>query len=326
MMRILIGLMAATLVALSVTNGEPGSTVQASNPGTVPAPLLSCPDFSADGQVDLLNDVFAIAFLFDSTAGDGDYHVLYDAGLADGHIDLVNDIFEVALRFGEFCPAVDVEVAKATLWGIETLPATENPAALAAIGYYRGSTDVPGQGGHYVRLQNWDGVFDPEAPEGLVYNDGKLVAQLYVVAGDIVGWGTPPPSPSSPSVHNVNIDSFCTPQPPNTTHCSWSADEGWHDHHNLCTVHIGTPGAIAIPGFSSSSCAGFSGGEPLCTVPVTVTPCYRWDDLVGWMGHLWNHQLNPNWVDEDGDTVPDNGRFADCFPDFEGWKASNCPA
>jgi hypothetical protein len=326
MTKVLVSLVAATLVALSFGTERHGNGVEASQPGFAPAPLLSCPDFGGDGTVDLYNDIFAVAFLFGATNGDANYHPLYDFALADGTIDLYNDIFAVALEFGAQCPPVDTEVARATVWGIENLPATENAAALAAIGYYRGSTDVPGQGVHYTKLENWDGVFDPMAPEGLVYNNGKLVAQLYVVSGDVVGWGSPPPNPSGPSMHNVNIDSFCSPQPPNTDRCSWATNEGWHDHHNLCTVHIGTPGSIALPGLSSSGCFSFSGGEPLCTVPVTTTPCYRWDDLVGWMGHLWNHQLNPNWIDEDGDTVPDNGRFADCSPDLEGWKASTCPS
>lgn len=326
MTRVLVGLAAALLVALSFGAERNGNGAEASHPGVTPAPLLSCPDVDGSGDVTLFEDVFPIASLFGKGPGDPGYHVMYDVVAPVNAPINIDDIMSAALRFGEACPAVDTEVARATLWGLFNLPLTEDPAALAAISYYRGSTDVPGQGVHYTKLQNWDGVFDPMAPEGLVYNNGKLVAQLYVVSGDVVGWGSPPPNPSGPSIHDVDIDAFCAPQPPNTDRCSWSTNEGWHDHHNLCTVHIGSPGAFAIPGFSSSSCFNFSGGEPLCTVPVTVTPCYRWDDLVGWMGHLWNHQLNPNWIDEDGDAVPDNGRFADCSPDLEGWKASNCPS
>jgi hypothetical protein len=41
------------------------------------------------------------------------------------------------------------------------------------------------------------------------------------------------------------------------------------------------------------------------------------------MGHLWNHLPNANQVPDVDGTM--NGRFADCFPDTQGWKAYNCP-
>lgn len=326
MQRLVVALVILTMASLALATPSPRGGVEASNPGAMPSPLLGCPDVSGDGTVDLFEDIFGVASLFGLGPGDPGYHVLYDVGApVNQPIDLFEDIFGVAQHFGEVCPAVDTEVVKATLWGMTVPPQTENVGSLAAIGYIRASGDVPGQGIHYVKIQNWDGFFDPQAPEGLVYNDGKLVAQLYVVDGGVVGWGNPPPNPNGPALHEVNIDAFCTPVSGNTK-CSWSTAEGWHDHHRLCTVHIGTPSTATTAGLSESGCATFSGGEPACTVPITTVPCYRYSALVGWMGHLWNHQLNANWVDEDGDTTPDNGRFADCFPDTQGWKASNCPS
>jgi hypothetical protein len=49
---------------------------------------------------------------------------------------------------------------------------------------------------------------------------------------------------------------------------------------------------------------------------------WKWKAIVGWMGHLWNHKLNPNQVPDSGSM---NGRFADCTPDGQGWKAYTCP-
>lgn len=333
MKRILISVLAAvTLLAFGASSGPGAGDVHASSPGTTVAPLLSCPDVGGDGTVDLFNDIFGVAFKFGTDAdavGPGEpdgYHVLYDVGVADGTIDLLNDIFGVAFSFSEACPLVDVQVAKATLWGINNVPATENEAALEAMGYYQASFDVPGQGVHYVNLENWDGVFDPEAPEGLVYNNGKFVAQLYVTDGTAVGWGTHAatsyPPPAVP--HNVDLEGDadgpqCSPA------CSWAGTyDGWHMHYYLCTTNIGTSAASALPGFSTQgSCLIYGGGDPLCTIPITATPCYRWAQNVGWMGHLWNQQLNPNQIPDEGGN---NGRFADCIPDGSTWKAFNCPA
>jgi len=43
---------------------------------------------------------------------------------------------------------------------------------------------------------------------------------------------------------------------------------------------------------------------------------------VGWMGYLWNWLPNANGLADVNGTT--NGRFADCFPDSEGWKAHDC--
>ena len=331
MKRILIGMLAAvTLLAFGVSWGPRAGDVYATNPVGV-KPLLSCPTVSGAGQVDLFGDIFAVAFLFgadadDTGAGEPDgYHVLYDVGDANGQIDLFSDIFGVAFNFGVTCPLVDVQVAKATLWGINNVPVIENEAAIEAIGYYQGSNDVPGQGVHYIRLENWDGTFDPEAPEGLVYQNGKFAAQLYVTDGNVVGWGTheatsfpPPEVPHRIDLEGAADGPQCSPA------CSWAGtNDGWHMHYYLCTTAIGTSGAIAIPGLTQPSCDSFTGSQPLCTVPVTVQPCYRWGQNVGWMGHLWNHQLNPNQLPDEGGN---NGRFADCIPDGAGYKADTCPA
>jgi hypothetical protein len=260
-----------------------------------------------------------------------------------GTIDLFNDIFGVANEFGATCPAVDLQVAKATLWGIANLPKLDDAAgvtALQGMGYYRGSSDVPGQGIHYTKLQNWDGTFDPQAPEGVVYNNGKLAAQLYVIDGASVGWGTheapayPPNWPPPTTPHDVDLEEPADGAPDGpacSPACSWAGGEGWHLHYFLCTVHIGHVSAAAIPAQlvypgldvrTQSSCASFA-NEPECTVPVTTTPCYRFGQTVGWMGHLWNHELNPNQI---ADVGGNNGRFADCVPDGSGWKAFNCPS
>jgi hypothetical protein len=242
----------------------------------------------------------------------------------------MDDILAVVGRYFETCPVVDTEVALATQWGLANVPMTEDAAALQKIGYYRGSTDVPGQGAHYVNLDNWDGVFDPAAPEGLVYQNGRLAAQLYVTNGDVVGWGAhaaeswpPPPVPHSVDLEADPDGPQCDPK------CSWDGTyDGWHLHYYLCTIGIGTPAAAAIPGVfiniqNQEGCAWLSGGQPECTIPITETPCYRFAQNVGWMGHLWNWLPNANQIPDEGGI---NGRFADCFPDREGWKEFNCPA
>jgi len=295
----------------------------ANTPGTSAVPLLSCADVVGDGNVNIA-DVAQIVGKFGSVQGGAAYHPLYDVGPPSlGGINVL-DIASAVAEFGDLCPAVDTEVARATLPFLTTQFQNEDPAYLATQGYFQGSSDVPGQGVHYVNDAYFnDDIFDPAHPEGLVYDNGKLAAQLYFVDGDAVGWGTnqpppPYPPPSQDGADDTDIDAFCSPQP-----CSWSGNEGWHLHYYLCTVAIGSPQAFAFPGVQTAAQCE-NNHNNACGGQKCAGTTWRWNDQVGWMGHLWNHVLNANLI---GDGVSFNGRFADCYPDPPwGWKAYNCPA
>jgi hypothetical protein len=275
--------------------------------------------------------------------------------------ETVADILAVIQKFGQYCPLVDTQIAKATralsepaysdklcdpalttpmLCGGTLQFLTEDATFLATKGYFRGTIDVPGQGVHYVNLSLWDGVFNPARPEGLVYTDGKLSAELYVVDGGVVGWGAHAAGPCTPcpgAEHGIDLEGAadgpqCSPA------CSWAGGyDGWHVHHYLCTVHIGHTVAFAYPGAlfpsigdtqahcQSQAASGGSGTQ--CPVSMTSAdvPCYTWGKDVGWMGHLWNWLPNANLIPDIG-TSGTNGRFADCYPDTDGWGPFNCPA
>jgi hypothetical protein len=301
-------------------------------------PLLECADVDGNGPVSV-GDVGVIVAKFGKTTGQPGFHFMYEVGAVDGAI-AVGDIGGVVSDFGLNCAVArpDTQIARATMWSIGVAPPdvmsqsdcdtpanpspplTENMAALGAVGYYRASFDVPGQGVHYIKGSNWeDNTFDPCRPEGLVYINagGALAALLYVNNGDAIGWGGfGPPGP----VNQVNVDTFCSPQP-----CSWTSaagatySDGFHIHFNLCTRHIGMVDASAIPSIPEGTCN--AGDDSDCTNPA-VTDCNRWDDMTGWMGHMWAGIPNPNINPHD---VSGNGRFADCLPDGAGWKAFNCP-
>jgi hypothetical protein len=318
------------LVALVLFGAvQQSGSARANSPGSSIVPLIACSNLDGDPQNGVrVGDILeAVNGYFDDSPGPN-YVFLRDT-TADG-LGRVDDILVVVGQYFTTCPLVDTQVAQATQWALANVPMTENEAALEAMDYYQASSDVPGQGVHYVNFENWDGVFDPAAPEGLVYHGGKLAAQLYVTDGTVVSWGThaassypPPPVPHDVSLEVDADGPMCNPA------CSWDGTfDGWHMHYYLCTIHIGQSNAIAIPASfvpsvqTQSGCASLSGGEPECTVPITTTPCYRWAVNVGWMGHLWNWLANPNQVPDQGG---DNGRFADCFPDTDGWKEFNCP-
>jgi hypothetical protein len=225
---------------------------------------------------------------------------------------------------------------------------TENSGFLLGKGYRTTGTDVPGQGVHYANFSLWDGTFNPARPEGLVYKSraalglsgsgpALLVAQLYYAEGDTVGWG---PSRDS-NKHAVNTDALCTPsgEPPGTG-CGWAgSNDGWHWHENLCTIGIGTsnPQLNRMPTQQACTDWGASLGVT-CTYPPTPGFTCNWNAAVGWMGHLWNWLPNANYtnaVDPGSlglcqaaycNTTEPNGRFADCFPDVQGWNAYNCPS
>jgi hypothetical protein len=252
-------------------------------------------------------------------------------------VQRVTDINKVIASFGAGpgpdCPQADVQVAKATQAiyndaDVALLLAC-NEAEYASRGYLRASTNVPGQGIHYFNAAYWDGTFNPLQPEGLVCKatnesdpystPAGLAALLYVVNGDYAGIGWNGWTAGSGPISGVDIDTFCSPSP-----CSWDAAEGWHAHANLCTYHIGTQSAVALPGVGSqASCDGYQSGTP-CPAPGTSPAgcpgTHTWNDQVGWMGHLWNIVPNEN-------VIPDidsqnNGRYADCRPPF---KHNSCP-
>jgi hypothetical protein len=357
----LLGAAAVAAIAFFGGANQPDA-VDASSPGTTVAPILSCPNVngSADNKV-LVGDIVEVvkAYFKDyaiqagEPPGTSDYVPMYDLNApynpatATGGNQRVDDIVAVVNAYFDTCPLVDTQVAQATLWAIDMdgnlgngkqpVPQFENEAAIEAIGYYRTTTDVPGQGVHYVNMENWDGVFDPRAPEGLVYNNGRLAAQLYVADAEVVGLGSHSPGPCGPpcpgAEYGVELETAgdgpqCNPA------CSWDGTETWHLHHYLCTVNVGMASAIAFPGAlapgiadSAASCESYSDSvtnpdAPECTIPVTVQPCWGWQLNSGWMGHLYNWYPNNNLS---ADTGGPNGRFTDCFPDSEGWKATNCP-
>jgi hypothetical protein len=313
----------AALAALAGLSYVPANRTGASNPPAAAVPLLDCADVNGDGSV-TAGDVAKVVSKFGTASGNASYHPLFDVGMPVGTVS-AGDMAAAVLDFGEACPEVDTQIAQATLWVIDDHPGllTLNVSLLNSLGYYNSSLDVPGQGVHYVNPDNSDdGIFDPAAPEGLVYIDGNagspLGAQLYIVQGDIVGWDPSGQSqqPCPPnylwhssmqhcmSADQVHLDAFCIPVPGEEA-CSWAGNEdGWHWHANLCSIHIGTDHAANTFADSAEACEAINNGDG----------AWNWDDAVGWMGHLFNHYANPN------------GRFADCFPDgFWNWKAFNCP-
>jgi hypothetical protein len=349
----MLALGAAVLLTATLLPGAPAG---ANHPNT-PRPILECADVNGDGPVSG-GDIGNVVTKFGQSSADGravpgGYHPLYDLvpQVSPGGSISGGDIGVVVSDFGTSCAGgPDTQIAQAaraimdpmfvsvlcdplykTAQPQDLVPTncggsqqflTENPAFLATRNYVSGSTvDVPGQGVHYVNLSagpnlQWDGVFNPARPEGLVYDGGKLVAQLYNVVGDPasggVGWGPEPPPPDQ-----NEIDAFCTPQYPNTTACSWKGPyDGWHVHANLCMTWLGTQWAQFSIQPSDAACLAFHQSQH------GGAGTYRWEARIGWMGHMWNHWINPNVNPAD---VSGNGRFADCFPDAQHWTAFSCP-
>ena len=352
MQRSVVALLALVAVVLLLGADRRADVADANSPGSTIQPLLTCPNVDGDDRgIILSSDILIPVRQYRTDADDPGYVFMYDID-ADG-LGRSSDILDVVRRYRDTCPLVDVQVAQATLWALDNAPLTEDVAALSAIGYTQAGPDVPGQGVHYANFTNWaDGVFNLQAPEGLVYHGGKLAAQLYVSDGSIAGWvgedptlGGPcndgvdnddadtladaadpdcqiPAVPSGQAPDDVDIDKFCYPAP-----CSWDGGEGWHLHYRLCRLHIGTPNADLTLTADAATCE--SANNSGCSPPPYGCGEWSWSARVGWMGHLWNHLPNANLVPDYPDYFAPsdslNGRFADCFPDTLGWKAYNCP-
>ena len=286
----------ALCTAVAVLVGLPGErAAEATHPA--PQPVLSCSDVNGDGPV-TVGDIGEVVLRFGSAYPDPPYHPLYDVNGGDGMVT-IGDVGMAVFDFGLVCPLVDTQIAQATLAIIDPSHGgdprflNEDPDFLASRGYLRAAQDLPGHGIHYVNPSLLDGIFDPAEPDGVAYNNGRLVSHVYYADGDVVGWGGMPEHSNQ-----VDIDAFCTPAPPNTA-CSFSGSEdGWHDHVELCIWNIGTPEALVFAPISEEECESTGG---------------IWDGRNGWMLHMHPHTINPN------------GRFANCFPDVEHWKGFNCP-
>jgi hypothetical protein len=274
----------------------------------------------------------------------------------------VADILYVVNHYGNTCPLLETQIATATRaiadptfssmlcdptfasalnCGGDPQFLTQSTSFLLSRGYVSTGIDVPGQGVHFVNASLWDGTFNPARPEGLVYKGGVLVAQLYYAEGDTVGWG---PDRDN-NKRAVNTDALpCAPSgEPAGTGCGWSGtNDGWHWHKNLCTLAIGTPQVTIQIASSQSACATLGLGlmPPVtCVFPPAANFNCTWTASVGWMGHLWNWLPNANYTNAVNpgpgglndcqtaycNTTEANGRFADCFPDAQGWNAYNCP-
>jgi hypothetical protein len=344
MKRTVVALLALSVLALIAGAGQHvAGRVSASSPGTTMKRLLSCPDVDGSGRV-LAGDIVKVVSQYGIGVANPLYRFIDDL-TADGNMNS-GDITVAVQWYGRLCPLVDVQAAQATNAILNdpdrALLMACDVSTLAAHGYLRGSSDVPGQGIHYINRSYFDGIFDVSHPEGLVCDNGKLAAELYVIDGDVVGWlsggqtsqpcppatqwhADPPPAITGTcmSEDRVDIDSFCAPVPGYT--CSWDGNgDGWHWHVDLCTVHVGgTSDTYAVPGMSESACHSFGGGS--CVWDPSPNPNCYWDADVGWMGHFWNFQGNKNLVDENHDSTLDNGRFADCTPDGGNYKAFTCP-
>jgi len=371
-------MMLALFVLLALAPGIKTGVVTATAPA--PAPLLSCPnvDGSDDEAHDVtIGDIVPLVERYCASYGSAGYSLLYDnvdvynpqAPAGTGLIE-IGDIVYAVERYFDDCPLVDTQIAKATLaigdpmfedvlcddagtvkylnpvnCGGNAQFLTESASFLAGKGYRRGSTDVGGQGVHYVNWSLWDGVFNPVRPEGLVYDNGVLAAQLYYSDGDLVGWGGSPTN-NRRAVNTNALPCTASSQEPPGTGCGWDGTyDGWHWHDHLCTFGIGTTGAVALPSPSFTSqtiCKNYAAGFPwfvTCTFPNTDPVNFNctWDEDSGWMGHLWNWLPNANYTNAANPsglglcqvalcaTGESNGRFADCYPDTGGYDAYSCP-
>jgi hypothetical protein len=125
-------------------------------------------DGSPDNKV-AVGDILAIVQAYFNDYPAADYYPLYDlvapynpgAPPNTSGKERVDDILAVVNSYFEICPLVDTQVAQASRWAIQNVPVMETgtmPNTLASLGYYRGSSDVPGQGVHYIRVENWEAI------------------------------------------------------------------------------------------------------------------------------------------------------------------------
>jgi hypothetical protein len=221
-LKLIVLAAAASFIAFALWHATTPAPVQGTaNP--LP-PLIACPnlDASSDNKVTVA-DILSVVSHYGKSYGQSGYEYLWDSvtpynstsPAGTGSIT-VADILYVVARYNSTCPLLDTQIATATraiadptFSSILCDPAhanakncggdpqflTENASFLASRSYYQDGMDAPGQGVSYLNMtlgQNNFSTFNPARPEGLLYNDGRLVAQFYVVDGSVPGWKASP--------------------------------------------------------------------------------------------------------------------------------------
>lgn len=257
-------------------------------------PLLNCSDVNADGRVNII-DIGWLVLKFGAVYPSDNYQLLYDVS-GGGAINIF-DIATVILDFGQTCPAVETQVAAATL----AVMKYRDPAVAAADGYIQASQYVQNMGIHMINITNQVDYPDCcdigsqlEHPVGLLY---KETSPGSGVAGELIGLWYIVPVP--PVCEFYGIPGPCQPidtQPVgfgenNTDEDNLDPDgggpqRGWHTHPSLCTWGIGTTSAFTQENVPEQTCLQDLGGV--------------WFSTFGWMNHLYNFIPNPagrfqNW-------------------------------
>jgi len=212
--------------------------------------------FDVDGDTDVdTDDVNLVAGAFNTRQFGAGYSRLRDWN-ADRVINSA-DIMGTAEDFTQACLLVDQQI-RAAAAGVEQFQDINN--AYAA-GYAQVTPYIAGMGRHMIlggvpATLAQDAVFDPGAPESLLYapdstspGGWRLGGVMYII-----------PEP----LHPLPPDGFATNTDP------------WHYHESLCIWNNGNNVAEDV---AESTCLGLPGGT--------------WFEKAGWLLHLWNYHLNP---------------------------------
>jgi len=286
-------------------------------------PLLTCPDTTGDGTVDLPNDILGVVLRFGTSYGETnpdsglEYALIYDVS-GGNVIDLPNDVLGVILRFGDQCPLFDQQIALATQ---ALMPYRDCQNALAD-GYVQTTQFVAAMGIHLQKVENialpvWSGSVENtndqiRNPPGLICTDSNPSPGIDE-PGDLIGtWGASP-DPNVCPFYGIDPQdcSFTEPVGYGTTNTDEdnqdlnATDRAWHSHFNMCLGGTGsTAWVIAdVGGVTEANCLAGAYGP--------CTPTCTWFDFYSWMSHMYafipnNHGRFLMW----SDNVPGEGQTA----------------
>lgn len=215
-----------------------------------------CFDVDGNGAVNSA-DLGLVASVFGRRFGQPGYTRLRDWD-ANGVINSA-DLGGTAADFTSSCPQVDREVRAATA-GMEQF---QNIQAAWNSGFFQGTPYIPGQGLHMIKgpIDSQDLIFDPAAPESLLYKPDSTRPGGYRLAGGM--WVIPYSKTTLPP------DGFTT------------NDDAWHYHDGLCVWGWNGTGYTAVAENTTEQWCMQRPGNPI------------WMAKAGWLVHLWNYIPNP---------------------------------
>lgn len=252
-------------------------------------PLISVPDFNADGIVDA-NDVSTLA----KNVGNKSYYALYDLD-TDGKLT-GSDVDIAANSLGQVSTVTDQEIA--TIYNrFKFLQNVQGNEQLTSLGYFSIPPALNGHGTHWFNSAGIASMLGYKQPsiytaEGINISTDrqKVHANFWAKPATLVFANGATDYPTGENWKDSQVISFSDTPPALTSH----PDENWHKHGGLCmtVLHSTDANGNLVRAGSANQHTTFNECQAIPNDEPQPDGSNMWGNF--WMVHMWLYDLNPN--------------------------------